>query len=89
MKILVAIIFLTFSSMQPQTETTIKITIGPKVFHATLYDNETTKAIKALLPMTVNMTELNGNEKYFHLPVDKFNSSRHAKSRGFDALWWE
>jgi len=45
-----------------------KITVGNKVFTAKLYDKETTQALLSKLPMTVNMTELNGREKYYHLP---------------------
>lgn len=46
----------------------IKITVGSKAFTATLANNGTGKAFKDMLPMTINMTELNGNEKYFDLP---------------------
>lgn len=46
----------------------LKITVGPKTFSATLLDNATATALKKLLPMTVEMTELNSNEKYFRLP---------------------
>jgi hypothetical protein len=53
----------------------ISITAGNKIFPALLYDNETTQALIAQFPMTVDMTELNGNEKYYYLPkklpVDK------------------
>lgn len=45
----------------------IRLKIGSKNFVATLEDNATAAAFKALLPMTVNMSELNGNEKYFRL----------------------
>ena len=45
----------------------IRIKIGSSKFSATLEDNITANAFKALLPMTINMTELNGNEKYFNL----------------------
>ena len=45
----------------------MRIKIGTKTFPATLYDNATAAAFKSLLPMTVNMVELNGNEKYFDL----------------------
>ena len=44
------------------------ITINGQVFHATLYDNETATALKTKLPMTLSMSELNGNEKYNYLP---------------------
>ena len=46
----------------------LKITIGTNTFTATLYNNATVTAFKAKLPMTINMKELNGNEKYFDLP---------------------
>jgi len=46
----------------------MKITIGTTVFTANFYDNATATAFKAKLPITINMTELNGNEKYFDLP---------------------
>lgn len=45
----------------------MKIIIGTHTFTATLYENATAAKFKALLPMTVNMVELNGNEKYFDL----------------------
>lgn len=44
----------------------MKITIDPSVFTATLTDNETTTAFQEMLPMTINMSELNGNEKFFY-----------------------
>lgn len=46
----------------------LKITVDTKNFTATLYNNATVTAFKTRLPMTLNMTELNGNEKYFDLP---------------------
>ena len=46
----------------------MKITIGTNIFKASLYDNATATAFKAKLPLTVDMSELNRNEKYFDLP---------------------
>jgi hypothetical protein len=46
----------------------LKITVGTNTFTATLYSNATVTAFKSRLPMTINMRELNGNEKYFDLP---------------------
>lgn len=48
--------------------TKMKITIGTAVFTAILYDNPSATAFKARLPLTINMTELNGNEKYYDFP---------------------
>jgi|GEM_PF-511700 len=50
------------------TSNAMRITIGTHTFAATLYDNATAAAFKTLLPMTISMSELNGNEKYFYLP---------------------
>lgn len=46
----------------------LKISIGSASFNVTLDDNATVTAFKSLLPITVNMSELNGNEKYYYLP---------------------
>jgi hypothetical protein len=46
----------------------ITIRIRDKVFAATLSDHATATAFKKLLPLSVTMTELNGNEKLFRLP---------------------
>ena len=57
--------------------TRMKIKIGNSTFAATLYDNATATAFKSLLPVTVNMLELNGNEKYAdlsgNLPTKPYN----------------
>ena len=45
----------------------MKLKIGNSTFSVTLYDNATVTAFKSLLPLTVNMVELNGNEKYADL----------------------
>lgn len=44
------------------------IRVGGRSFTATLEDNPTTRAFATLLPMTVTMNEMNGNEKYYYLP---------------------
>lgn len=48
-------------------ERNITITVGGKAFPATLEDNEAAAAFAAMLPVTLQMSELNGNEKYFYL----------------------
>lgn len=42
----------------------LKLIVGSAIFTATLHNNATVTAFKAKLPMTIKMTELNGNEKY-------------------------
>ena len=45
----------------------ITITIGDRIFTATMEQNSTAEAFRALLPLTLEMQELNGNEKYHYL----------------------
>ena len=54
----------------------IIVRVGDRSFSATLKENATTRAFAALLPMTVTMNEMNGNEKYHYLsenlPTDSY-----------------
>ncbi|MCH5155300.1 MAG: hypothetical protein J1F69_01715 [Clostridiales bacterium] len=45
----------------------ISISVGAQNFSATLADNATAQAFIALFPLTLDMSELNGNEKYNYL----------------------
>jgi len=54
-------------AIQVKKTTTINITVGNTIFAATLEDNETAKAFVKQLPLIVDMSELNGNEKYNYL----------------------
>lgn len=45
----------------------IEITIGEEIFSAEFYSNETAEKFIQMLPLTLDMSELNGNEKYFYL----------------------
>lgn len=55
---------------QPEEDEMIpmNITVGNTTFNAKMYDNETTQALIAQLPLTVNMSELDGKEKFYHFP---------------------
>lgn len=46
----------------------ITIRIGSASFTATLEDNATAKAFKSMLPLTINMSDHNRNEKYWDMP---------------------
>lgn len=58
----------------------MKIIVGTAVFTATMKNNATATAFKSKLPLTIHMTELNGNEKYFDLknalPANASNPGR-------------
>lgn len=47
--------------------TGLKVTVGKESFHVKLLDNKTAKAFVEQLPMTIDMNEMNSNEKYFYL----------------------
>ena len=66
MKRLFILVF-ALSAMTLMAHTPINIIIGSKTFTATLADSETGEAFAALLPLSVTMNELNGNEKYHYL----------------------
>ena len=66
MKRLFILIF-AISTMTLMAQTPINIIVGSTSFTATLADSETGEAFAALLPLTVTMNELNGNEKYHYL----------------------
>lgn len=54
------------NSEQGDTMKTIRIITESGSFSAKLYDNETAEAFASMLPLTLEMTELNGNEKYHY-----------------------
>ena len=65
-----------------ETNMTIRVIVGDKEFKADIEESETGKAFISKLPLTLNMSELNGNEKYCYgvsLPkADKYFASISA-----------
>lgn len=45
----------------------MEIVIGEKKYSVTLESNDTVTALTKILPLTLDMSELNGNEKYYYL----------------------
>lgn len=65
----------------------IKIKVGSQTFTATLLDNNSAKAFKEMLPLTINMVELNSNEKYYDLPNNlPTNSSNPGTIKNGDLM---
>lgn len=62
-------------------ENTIKILVGEKTFTATLENNSSAKELVERMPFTVNMQELNGNEKYY-----QFSNSFPSDPHSFDTI---
>ncbi|MBS1581614.1 MAG: hypothetical protein JST66_05360 [Bacteroidetes bacterium] len=56
--------------LHKEQQAMIKITIGPRVFTATLDKGPAADALRGMLPLVLDMQELNGNEKYQDLPDD-------------------
>ena len=67
----------------------MKIKIGSKTFQATLFDNATATAFKAMLPLTLRMDELNGNEKKYDFSKSLPTDSSHPKTiHNGDLMLW-
>ena len=71
----------------PMANGKIKIKVNSQTFTATLLDNNSAKAFKEKLPLTINMTELNGNEKYYDFPNNlPTNSSNPTNIKSGDLM---
>ena len=46
----------------------INLQIRSKAFTVKLFDNASSRSLLAIMPMTLTMSELNGNEKYYQVP---------------------
>ena len=67
----------------------MKVTLGSKVSTATLADNPTAAAFKAMLPLTLNMGDLNDNEKVISLSKTlPTNDSNPERIEAGDLMIW-
>ena len=63
------------------------MTVGERRFAVTLIDNAAARALVAQLPLTLDMSELNGNEKHADLPKPlPANASRPGTIRNGDLM---
>ena len=60
----------TVTNVNELTGNKMKIKIGTNIYNATLYGNKTSDAFKAMLPLTLDMSDLNNNEKKYDLSVN-------------------
>jgi hypothetical protein len=70
-----------------QEELRMWMTVGERRFAITLTDNAAARAFAAQLPLTLDMSELNGNEKHANLPKPlPANASRPGTIRNGDLM---
>ena len=68
---------------------TMRLSVGKAVFTAMLEDNETARELSARLPLCLDMTELNGNEKYANLDRPLPSSPRKVRRiEAGDVMLW-
>lgn len=65
------------------------VKVGNKEFTASLLETETTAKLVSMLPLEMEMTELNSNEKYYRLPQNlPINTFSPGTIRNGDILLW-
>ena len=55
------------SALQTEDIIQMKIAVNNQEYDVILEENDTTSALQHLLPMTLSMSDLNNNEKYYYL----------------------
>lgn len=78
------------AQIKDKTVSIVNMKIGDKNFTVILYDNDSTKALLEKLPLTLNMDELNGNEKFYYFS-EKFptNSEGVGNIKTGDLMLYE
>ncbi|MDE6635763.1 MAG: hypothetical protein K2K09_04045, partial [Lachnospiraceae bacterium] len=58
------------SDSYEKTDTPVTLTVNGQKFKAVFYNNKTANALLENMPMTLDMKELNGNEKYYYFDTE-------------------
>lgn len=73
----------------PTASKKMKITIGKQTFTATLDDNPATARLRSMLPLRLDMGDLNSNEKHVHLPAALPTDGKNPGAiRNGDLMLW-
>lgn len=67
----------------------MKLIVGGKTFTVRLENNETVQALKAQLPLDLEMTERNGNEKYYYYSTLPTGATRPGTIRAGDIMLFQ
>ncbi|WP_245970297.1 cyclophilin-like fold protein [Pseudochryseolinea flava] len=68
---------------------TVLITIGSNQFTATLESNAAATEFKKMLPLTINMKDLNSNEKFFDLASNLTTNAANPRTiNSGDLMLW-
>ena len=67
----------------------MKLIVGGKTFTVRLENNETVQALKAQLPLDLEMTERNGNEKYYYYSTLPTSATRPGTIRAGDIMLFQ
>lgn len=67
----------------------MKLIVGNKTFNVWLENNETAQALKAQLPLDLEMTELNGNEKYYYYSTLPTSATRPGTIHAGDIMLFQ
>jgi predicted small lipoprotein YifL len=70
------------ASPSATAETVVTLTVDGQTFSATLLDNESVRQLAEQFPLTLNMSELNGNEKYFYMDNELMSTDELAVMDG-------
>lgn len=65
---------------EPMNTKKIILGIGGREYTATLADTAAARAFASLLPMTLDMSELNGNEKFCYMPQNLPTSAENPRT---------